>query len=86
MDALGAYLISPDGQQKMTGDVNGDGVANSVDSVLIKAARNDVINLNEISANAFDAADIDGNGTITINDSRLLLYHRAEVSGYNLNY
>ena len=67
------------------GDVNGDGVANSLDSVLIKAYRNEVKDANLIGS-AFEAADIDDNGKVDITDSKLLLYHRAEVKGYNLNY
>ena len=65
------------------GDVNGDGLANSLDTILIKAARNDVVSLNDAE---YSAADINSDGIITISDSRLLLYHRAEVPGYDLNY
>lgn len=65
------------------GDVNGDGVADSLDSRLIKAYRNEVTNL--LSAQE-KAADINSDGHINILDSKLLLYHRAEVKGYNLDY
>ncbi len=65
------------------GDCNGDGVADSLDSKIIKAYKNETENLAEPFKRA---ADIDGNGTINLKDARLLLYHRAEVSGFVLNY
>ena len=65
------------------GDVNGDGLANSLDSIMMKAYRNEVITL---SGSAQVAADINEDGSVNISDSKLLLYHRAEVTGYNLNY
>lgn len=65
------------------GDVNGDGYADSMDSVLIKAFRNEVENL---TGAAYKAADINSDKQINITDSKLLLYHRAEVKGYDLNY
>lgn len=65
------------------GDVNGDGLANSLDSILIKAHRNEVTAL---AGDAFEAADINNDGSVDIADSKLLLYHRAEVKGYDLNY
>ena len=67
----------------VAGDVNKDGVANSLDSILIKAYRNEVTNL---QGDAFNAADINNDGKVNIADSKLLLYHRAEVTGYSLNY
>ena len=67
----------------VNGDVNGDGVANSLDSILIKAYRNEVTSL---PGSAFEAADINNDGSVDIADSKLLLYHRAEVKGYDLNY
>ncbi len=65
------------------GDINGDGLANSLDSILIKAYRNEVTNL---SGSAKVAADINGDGKVNVSDSKLLLYHRAEVTGYDLNF
>ena len=65
------------------GDINGDGLANSLDSILIKAIRNEVT---EVSGSAKVAADINDDGKVNITDSKLLLYHRAEVTGYDLNY
>ena len=65
------------------GDVNGDGLANSLDSMLIKAYRNEVT---EVSGAAKVAADINEDGKVNIADSKLLLYHRAEVTGYDLNF
>lgn len=67
------------------GDVNGDGVANSLDSILIKAHRNEVKD-GTLAGSAFEAADINDDGNVNMTDSKLLLYHRAEVKGYNLNY
>lgn len=67
----------------VTGDVNGDGVANSLDSALIKAHRTDV---KVLQGSAFAAADINKDGNVNVSDSKLLLYHRAEVAGYDLNY
>lgn len=67
------------------GDVNGDGLANSLDSNLIKAHRNEIPGATLIGAEA-RAADINGDGKINNVDSKLLLYHRAEVKNYNLNY
>ena len=65
------------------GDVNGDGLANSLDSIVLKAYRNEVISL---AGSAMTAADINEDGSVNISDSKLLLYHRAEVTGYDLNY
>ena len=70
-------------QVVVKGDVNGDGIANSLDSNIIKAYRNDVVKL-EGAEKA--AADINGDGNVNITDSKLLLYHRAEVKNYNLDY
>jgi len=67
------------------GDVNSDGVANSLDSVAIKAHRNEVKGA-MLTGSAFEAADINDDGAITPIDSKLLLYHRAEVKGYVLDY
>lgn len=65
------------------GDVNGDGIANSKDSMLIKSYRNEVLKLE----NAYlKAADINKDGKVNIQDSKLLLYHRADVTRYSLNY
>ena len=63
------------------GDVNGDGVADSLDSSLIKAHRSRLTNLEGLF---LDAADIDNDSEITISDTRLLLYHRARIEGYIL--
>lgn len=65
------------------GDPNGDGIANSADTRMIKAYRNELLSLD--TAN-FKAADINNDGEVNIKDSKLLLYHRADVKGYNLNY
>lgn len=67
------------------GDVNGDGYANSVDSSIIKAHRNEIAGSQLTGAN-LRAGDINGDGKVNSTDSRLLLYHRAEVKGYDLNY
>ncbi len=67
----------------VTGDVNGDGYANSLDSLLIKSHRAEV---SILKAEAFEAADINNDGKVNVTDSKLLLYHRAEVTGYDLNY
>ena len=67
------------------GDVNGDGYANSLDSILIKAYRNEVFGVKLIGS-FMAAADINNDNEITPVDSKLLLYHRAEVKGYNLDY
>ena len=65
------------------GDINGDGVADSLDSLLIKAHRAQTSLLNGSQALA---ADIDEDGDIDLDDARRLLYHRAEVKGYVFNY
>ena len=69
----------------VTGDVNGDGVANSLDSIAIKAHRNEVRGQELAGAN-LEAADINDDGKVNVTDAKLLLYHRAEVKGYDLNY
>ena len=79
-DTNGDYVVY---EIVVKGDVNGDGVANSLDSMLIKAYRNEVTTLN---GSAKLAADINDDGSINLADSKLLLYHRAEVTGYDLNY
>lgn len=65
------------------GDVNGDGYANALDSLLIKSHRAEVETL---QGEAFAAADINNDGKVNITDAKLLLYHRAEVKGYDLNF
>lgn len=65
------------------GDINGDGIANTLDSQIIKAYRNEIINLTK---EEICSADIDNNDVVDIKDTKLLLYHRADVKGYNLNY
>ncbi len=65
------------------GDVNKDGLADSRDSNLIKAHRNEIYTLEGVAARA---ADIDDKNGIDAKDSKLLLYHRAEVTGYSLDY
>ncbi len=69
----------------VTGDVNGDGVANSLDSIAIKAHKNEVRGQELAGAN-LEAADINDDGKVNVTDAKLLLYHRAEVKGYDLNY
>ena len=39
-----------------------------------------------VSRNEKEAADINFDDKVDTDDSRLLLYHRAEVKNYNLNY
>lgn len=67
------------------GDVNSDGIANSLDSVAIKAHRMEVKGA-LLTGSAFEAGDINDDGQIKVIDSKLLLYHRAEVKGYVLDY
>lgn len=63
------------------GDVNGDGVADALDSSLIKAHR---AKLETLSGAYLQAADINNDGYVDIIDVRLLLYHRAKIDGYIL--
>ncbi len=71
------YIVS------VMGDANKDGVANSSDSILIKAHRTAVqLAENEI----LEAMDINKDGNVNVADTKLLLFHRAEVTGYSLNY
>lgn len=65
------------------GDVNGDGNADSLDTILMKSHRSDV---KALSGAALEAADINNDNSVDIMDTKLLLYHRAEVSGYDLNF
>ena len=67
------------------GDVNGDGRATSVDSLLIKAYRTEVKGT-ELGIEELRSADINDDTKVNATDARLLLYHRAEVKGYNLDY
>lgn len=79
-DANGNLLVY---EIVVKGDLNGDGKADSLDTVLIKSHRAEVKLLNGAS---LKAADLNNDNSIDFADSKLLLYHRAEVSGYNLNY
>ncbi len=79
-DANGNLLVY---EIVVKGDVNGDGSADSLDTVLIKSHRAEVKTLNGA---ALKAADLNDDNSIDFTDSKLLLYHRAEVRGYNLNY
>lgn len=80
-------VISKDGKPVSTyelvvkGDVNGDGVADALDSSLIKAHR---AKLEKLSGACLHAADINNDGDVSIVDVRLLLYHRARIDGYIL--
>ncbi len=65
------------------GDINGDGVSNVRDSLLIKAFRAEIVNPTDAE---FEAADIDDDDKITNMDTKRILFHRAEVIGYDLNY
>ena len=65
------------------GDINGDGIANSIDTQMLKAYRNEVLSLEK---EKFKAADINDDSKVNVKDSKLLLYHRAGVEGYDLNY
>lgn len=65
------------------GDVNGDGIADSLDTIAIKSHRSDV---KALSGAALDAADINNDNSVDTMDTKLLLYHRAEVRGYDLNF
>lgn len=67
------------------GDVDGNGIANAVDSLLIKAYRAEVQG-SQLGIEAFESADINNDTKVNAADARLLLYHRAEVKGYNLDY
>lgn len=80
-------VISKDGQLVgsyelvVKGDVNGDGVADALDSSLIKAHR---AKIEILSGTFLEAADINNDGYVDIIDVRLLLYHRARIEGYIL--
>lgn len=65
------------------GDINGDGKVNTLDTKIIKAYRNEVI---ELVDESLFAADVNSDGKAELTDSRLILYHRADVKGFNLNY
>ena len=65
------------------GDVNKDGVADAVDTRYIKAIRNESSSILDVQERA---ADIDNDGDVDVIDSKLLLYHRAEVKNYCLDY
>lgn len=65
------------------GDINSDGISDSIDTQMLKAYRNEVLKL---ESEKFKAADINDDGKVNVKDSKLLLYHRAGVEGYNLNY
>ena len=87
-DEQGNSIKDADGNEleyelSVIGDVNGDGLANKIDSNLIKSFRNEIIKLENAY---FESADINRDGSININDTKLLLYHRAEIKGYCLNY
>lgn len=80
-------VISKDGEVVSTyelvvkGDVNGDGVADSLDSSAIKAHR---AKITLLTGTFLEAADLNSDGEVTITDVRLLLYHRAKIEGYIL--
>ena len=59
----------------------GDGVADALDSSLIKAHR---AKIEILSGTFLEAADINNDGYVDIIDVRLLLYHRARIEGYIL--
>ena len=40
----------------------------------------------ELSSAQITAADINGDGKVNVADSKLILYHRAEVAGYSLDF
>ena len=67
------------------GDINGDGLADGIDSLLLKAIRTE-IPVDDVCDEGYEAADINRDGKINYLDSRYLLLHRAEVENYNLNF
>ena len=69
----------------VNGDINGDGLADGIDSLLLKAIRAE-IPIDNVCEECFEAADINKDGKINYLDSRYLLLHRAEVENYNLNF
>lgn len=70
-------------EASVKGDVNCDGIANSLDTQMIKGYRNDAVKLDNVQ---IISADLNDDGRIDRKDSKLLLYHRASVKGYDLNY
>lgn len=67
------------------GDVSEDGIANGIDTLLIKAYRSEIKG-GELLDENFEAADLNSDGKINFIDSNLLLLHKAEVDGYGLDY
>ena len=65
------------------GDINGDGLANAVDSYILRAARIEAQNVSLTNIQT-RAADINNDNNINAIDQKLLLFHRAEVPGYIL--
>ena len=65
------------------GDINGDGIANGQDWIQLKGGRIEIIKL---SAEQFEAADLNYDDIIDFIDLKLLLLHKIEVPEYDLNY
>ena len=63
------------------GDINGDGIADALDSGLLREQRAGNTTLTGAYA---EAADVNNDGIIDAYDSKLILYHRAGVDGYIL--
>lgn len=59
----------------VTGDINGDGKVDSIDSNLVKAHR---VETKKLEGANFEAADINKDGKVNKIDSFLLLYYRAD--------
>lgn len=68
----------------VTGDINGDGICNALDSSSVKKHR---VELKDyiLKGAELKAADINHDGKVNFIDSKLLLLHRAEVKGYSLD-
>ena len=80
-DDNGNYLVY---QVVVKGDINGDGVADGLDSKYMKAIRNEVGSFEDIQ---IKAADINNDGRVDTEDAKLLLYHRAEIGkDYTFDY
>ena len=66
------------------GDIDGNGMANLIDSKYIKAYRNEIVG-SELTNEKFEAADINDDEQINYIDSNLLKLHIMEVQNYSLD-
>ena len=85
IDDLGRVVI-PKEIRKNLRIKDGENIEIFIDGENIILKKYSVLDKIKEDPNAVIAADVNDDGKVNVADSKLLLYHRAEVTGYDLNF